>query len=143
MPPLEILRQRKNNLFGRSWLIFVNSHGKAMHASFEILHHQLLVLAVDQSELGASGCSIDSSVRTLRELEMRLNTNLVDQGKITLRDKEGKVKVVSALGIKSKIYAGEITAELEVVRASLHTKADLQQLWQPVLNSWMTKYFPN
>ncbi|MEY2704638.1 MAG: hypothetical protein RL407_700 [Bacteroidota bacterium] len=120
-----------------------NSHGKAMHASFEILHHQLLVLAVDQSELGASGCSIDSSVRALHELERRLNTNLVDQGKITLRDKEGRVRVVSALGIKSKINAGEITAELEVVRASLHTKADLQQLWQPVLNSWMSKYFPN
>jgi tRNA U34 5-methylaminomethyl-2-thiouridine-forming methyltransferase MnmC len=93
------------------------THGTEMPSSFEILHEQLLVLAVDESQLGASGCSIDSSVRALR--------------------------VLPALGLKSKIANGQITPDLEVVQPALQTKADLRSLWIPVRKSWLSSYFPN
>jgi hypothetical protein len=114
-----------------------------MPTSFEILHEQLLVLAVDESQLGASGCSIDSSVRALRKLEDSLGLDLVDQGKITLKSSDGDLRVVSALGIKSKVEAGEISPALEVLQPNLQTKGDLQALWQPILKSWLSRYFPN
>lgn len=119
------------------------THGTLMPTSFEILHEQLLVLAVDESQLGASGCSIDASVRALRSLEESLGLNLVDQGKITLKTSDGSLRVISALGIKSKVEAGEISAALEVMQPNLQTKGDLQTLWQPILTSWLSKYFPN
>jgi hypothetical protein len=107
------------------------------------LYEQLLVLAVDESQLGASGCSIDSSVRALRNLEQHLGVNLVDQGKLTLRDQSGQLKVLSALGIKSRITSGEITPDLEVIQPQIHTKADLSNLWLPLSKSWLSTYFPN
>ena len=119
------------------------AHGKGMYTSFEILHEQLLVLAVDESQLGASGCSIDASVRALRQLEESLDLDLVDQGKITLKTSDGALRVVSGLAVKSKVETGEISATQEVLQPNLQTKGDLQALWQPVLKSWLSRYFPN
>jgi len=114
-----------------------------MPTSFVILHEQLIVLAVDESQLGASGCSIDSSVRALRNLEELLGVNLVDQGKLTLRNQAGQLQVLPALGIKSRISSGEITPDLEVIQPQIHTKADLSELWIPLSKSWLSTYFPN
>ncbi len=119
------------------------THGREMPSSFEILHEQLLVLAVDESQLGASGCSIDSSVRALQGLEQALDLDLVNQGKVTLMDSNGALRVLPALGLKSKILTGQITLDLEVVQPTLHTKADLKRLWIPVRKSWLSSYFPN
>lgn len=137
--PEQVLIRTALQTFCEGW----GTHGKGMHTSFEILHEQLLVLAVDESQLGASGCSIDGSVRALRELEQSLGLNLVDQGKLTLKTSEGTLRVVSGLGIKSKIAAGEISSDLEVLQSNIQTKGDLQALWQPVLKSWLSRYFPN
>jgi hypothetical protein len=100
-------------------------------------------LAVDESQLGASGCSIDSSVRALHELEQALDLDLVNQGKVTLKDGDGALRVLPALGLKSKVSMGQITPDLEVVQPSLQTKADLKSLWVPVRKSWLSSYFPN
>lgn len=137
--PEQVLIRTALQTFCEGW----GTHGKGMHTSFEILHEQLLVLAVDESQLGASGCSIDASVRALRELEESLGLDLVDQGKLTLKTSEGALRVVSALGLKSKVEAGEISPNLEVLQPNLQTKGDLQALWQPVLKSWLSRYFPN
>lgn len=120
-----------------------NTHGNLMPTSFEIVEHQILILAVDESNLGASGCSIDSSVRTLRELENLLQTNLTDQGKISLKKSSGELKVIPALGVKSRVSSGEIDLETEVINPTIRVKADLKNLWQPVRNSWLNRYFPN
>lgn len=120
-----------------------STHGNGLPTSFELFDDQILVLAVDESGLGASGCSIDSSVRVLRELESQLGINLTDQGKVSVRNSDGNLKVFPALGLKSKVQAGELTLEQEVINPMIRTKADLHQLWQPVRNSWLNKYFPN
>ena len=134
----KLIRERMER-FCEGW----NTHGNLMPTSFEILENQILVLAVDESNLGASGCSIDSSVRTLRELENLLQINLTDQGKISLKKSSGELRVIPALGVKSRVTSGEIDLETEVINPQIQTKADLKNLWQPVRNSWLNKYFPN
>ncbi len=135
---IEIVKQRLTR-FCEGW----NTHGNGMPSSFDIFDQQILILAVDESGLGASGCSIDSSVKVLRELESMLGVNLTDQGKVSVRNSSGDLKVFAALGLKSKVQAGELTLEQEVINPLIRTKADLHQLWQPVRNSWLNKYFPN
>lgn len=134
----QLVRERMKS-FCEGW----NTHGNMMPTSFELLESQILILAVDESKLGASGCSIDSSVRMLRELESVLTINLTDQGKISLRKPSGEMKVISGLGVKSKVTSGEIDLESEVINPVIRIKSDLQNLWQPVRNSWLSKYFPN
>jgi hypothetical protein len=134
----DLIRQKMLR-FCEGW----NTHGNGMPSSFSFFDGQILVLAVDESGLGASGCSIDSSVRVLREIESLTGVNLTDQGKITVKSPTGIVKVLPALGLKSKVQSGELTREQEVINPLIQTKSDLQQLWQPVGESWLNKYFPN
>lgn len=135
---IEIVKHRLTR-FCEGW----NTHGNGMPTSFDIFDQQILILAVDESGLGASGCSIDSSVKVLKELESMLGVNLTDQGKVSVRNSSGDLMVFPALGLKSKVQAGELTLEQEVINPLIRTKADLHQLWQPVRNSWLNKYFPN
>ena len=134
----QLIRERLS-LFCEGW----NTHGNLMPTSFDLVEDQIVVLAVDESDLGASGCSIDSSVRTLRELENLLQVNLTDQGKISLKKASGELNVISSLGVKARVTSGEIDLDTAVINPLIRVKADLKNLWQPVRNSWLNKYFPN
>lgn len=120
-----------------------NTHGNRMPTSFQILDDQILVLAVDESGLGASGCSIDSSVRTLRELENEIENNITDQGKVTFKSNSGEINVASALGIKSKVTSGEIDSQTLVINPQVQSKKELESVWILAGNSWLNRYFPN
>ena len=120
-----------------------NTHGTRMPTSFQILDNQILVLVVDESGLGASGCSIDSSVRTLRELESEIENNITDQGKVTFKSSTGEISVASALGIKSKVTSGEINSQTPIINPQVKNKKDLESVWILAGNSWLNRYFPN
>ena len=134
----ELIRARLST-FCDGW----NTHGNRMPTSFQILDDQILVLAVDETGLGASGCSIDSSVRTLRQLEDELENNLTDQGKVTFKSNSGEITVASALGIKSKVTSGEIDSHTLVINPQVQIKKDLESVWILAGNSWLNRYFPN
>ncbi len=129
----------KLSVFCDGW----NTHGNRMPTSFQILDNQILVMAVDESGLGASGCSIDSSVRALRELENELDNNITDQGKVTFKSSSGEITVASALGIKSKVTSGEIDSQTLVINPQVQSKKDLESVWILAGNSWLNRYFPN
>lgn len=118
-----------------------NTHGKQMLSSFDILSHQILILAVDENNLGASGCSIDSSVKILRELEDKINNNLTDQGKVSYKNINGGIEVTPALGIKSKVLDGEIIASTSMINPLIQRKEDLNMIWISAEKTWLNKYF--
>ena len=125
--------------FCQNW----NTHGALMPTSFQILNQQIIVLAVDESKLGASGCSIDSSVRVLKEIEEGFNLNLRDQGKVSIKVSEEEICVLPALGIKSALSNSGIRSQQLVINPRLETIGDLEQMWIPITESWLNKYFPN
>jgi len=129
----------KLSAFCEGW----NVHGNPLPTSFEILDNQIIIMAVDETGLGASGCSIDSSVRTLRQLEEQLGNDLTNQGKVTFRSNSGEIHVTSALGIKSKVISGEIDSDTFVINPQIQTKKELEKVWISASESWMSRYFPN
>jgi hypothetical protein len=134
----EIVSNRLQS-FCQSW----NTHGNGMPSSFTIQEDQLIILAVDESNLGASGCSIDSSVKVLWELESLLGINLTDHGRVSYKSLGGELKIAPALGIKSKVTAGEIVKETLVINPLIQRKEELDHVWILAGNSWLNKYFPN
>src|SRR5690606_30441109 len=120
-----------------------NTHGMLMPTSFELLYDQFIILAVDEAGLGASGCSIDSSVRTLREIEQQLDVNLLDQGKISFIN-EGNVVISKLQEIKNYIQAGNLREETPIFNPLVNKKEDLSNKWLiPAKDSWLKKYFVN
>lgn len=133
------LIQSRLSHFCESW----NAHGNPLPTSYEILDDQILVLAVDESAAGASGCSIDSSVRTLRELEQQLRVDLTNSGKVSFKSEDGAIEVAHALSIKNKVLEGAITKDTPVINPVLQSKKDLENIWISAGKSWLNKYFPN
>ncbi len=84
--PQDIQEELKSelNVFVEGWA----AHGDELFGAAEILEDYFIVLAVDESKVMASGCSIDTSVRFIRELGRdfklefldRLNVLIVENG---------------------------------------------------------------
>ncbi|MFT4833161.1 MAG: hypothetical protein ACI815_002825, partial [Psychroserpens sp.] len=45
------------------------AHGSELAAGYEIRYNRFIVIALDQTNITASGCSIDASVRFILDLE--------------------------------------------------------------------------
>ena len=58
------------------------AHGTKLKAYGEVMNHAHLVLVVDESAHNASGCSIDSSVRFIKQLEKELGISFFNRLKM-------------------------------------------------------------
>lgn len=67
---------------GRKFISEWSSHGTKLAADFEILHNHFLVFFVDELTASASGCSIDSSVGLMREIDTKFKLGLFDRMQI-------------------------------------------------------------
>ncbi|HLU86136.1 MAG TPA: hypothetical protein VKZ44_00165 [Taishania sp.] len=81
--------QAKLDEFTMQWA----AHKVQLFAQATILEDYFLVLAVDESVTQASGCSIDSSVHFIKELEKEFNLNLFDRLHVLVEENNEK-KVV-------------------------------------------------
>jgi hypothetical protein len=121
-----------------------NTHGVFMPTSFDIRFDQVIILAVDESQLGASGCSIDSSVRVLRDIETEFDLDLLNQGKVSFLKEDNNLEVNPILGIKSKVTTGILQSETIVLNPVVQRKSDLEKNWKiSAKDSWLNKFFEN
>src|SRR6202012_4843064 len=70
------------NLFAAEW----TAHNHQLKAKAEVRYNRFLILIVDESQAGASGCSIDSSVRFIKQLEAEHHINLLDRFNLAYRE---------------------------------------------------------
>jgi hypothetical protein len=61
--------------FAKEWV----SHNKQLSATGGLLHDLFLILVADESKAGASGCSIDSSVRFIKQLGETYHIDFFDR----------------------------------------------------------------
>jgi len=69
------------------------THGTKLMASGSVLMNQLVVLAVDEEVMNTSGCSIDSSVRLMKQLGTELKVDFFNR-LFVLISKESEIKRV-------------------------------------------------
>src|SRR5258705_8960734 len=61
--------------FSASWL----SHGVPVKGAGYLFFGQFIILMADETATGVSGCSTDSSVRLIKQVEQRFAVNLFDR----------------------------------------------------------------
>ncbi|MFT4736189.1 MAG: hypothetical protein ACI8QD_002430 [Cyclobacteriaceae bacterium] len=129
--------QKHTSTFVENWA----AHGSGLTATFAIEHDQFLVLMVDESNAGASGCSIDSSVSFIRQMESALQVSFLDRSKVAIM-KDDLVELYEISQVKSKIEAGEITADSTVFNNAVSTYGMWKSSWRQVASeSWMKRFF--
>ncbi|QOD60568.1 ABC transporter ATPase [Polaribacter haliotis] len=122
---------------------FINQwtrHGDDLKGSFTIKYDQFLVLAVDESFNNVSGCSIDSSVRFVQELEKELKVDLMNKMNVTFKDNE-HINMVRLADFQQFAKEKKITSETIVFNNMVDTKQDFETLWEvPAKESWHKRF---
>lgn len=136
--PAEVVPQLKDvvDRFAQNWV----SHSNQLRAHGDVLHDRFILLAVDESQAGASGCSIDKSVHFMKQLETQLGVDLFDR--MTFAWKEGEaVKTASQPEFSALYQNGEINSETLVFDNLVKTKGELEEKWlKPLNQSWHKRF---
>jgi hypothetical protein len=114
-----------------------NSHGAKVKGYANLLFGQFLVIMADETATGVSGCSTDSSVRVVKEMETLFGVSMFDRLTLAFVIKD-KVEMLPMAQLKYAIEKGFITAETPYFNNLVQTKDDLLSKWIiPVKESWL------
>ena len=113
------------------------AHQVPLKTSFQFMYEQFIVLAVDEEYHGASGCSIDSSVKVIRELAELLQVDLFNRQYAAYW--EGAHLHTLPL---SNLKALALPADTLVCDTLATTLGDLRQKERiPAQATWLKRYF--
>jgi len=123
--------------FAKSW----TAHNNQLKAKAEIRYNRFLILIVDESHAGASGCSIDKSVNFIKQVEEQFNINLLDRFNLAYREGD---EVLSAPrhDFEAMLKQGSINTNTIVFNNMVQNLKDLQTKWEvPFKDSWHIQLF--
>lgn len=122
------------------------AHGQPLLASARVISNRFVVIGVDESYNLPSGCSIDASVRTLRDIGRQLNQG---DGPLDFSDRsaavqlaDGSVETFALPTLKTAVADGLIKPETIVLNTLVQTKSEFLANWRiQAVDSWLKRYF--
>lgn len=123
--------------FTSQWL----SHGTPVKGAGYLFYGQFIILMADEQATGVSGCSTDSSVRLIKEMEKQFGVNMFDRTTLAFVIKD-KVQLLPLSQIQYGIDNGFIQGDTLYFNNTVQTKKELEKDWIiPVKDSWLGKKF--
>ena len=123
--------------FAAAW----TSHGQQLQAAAAFRHDLFLLIGLDEAVAGASGCSIDASVRFVQELEQALGATLLDKSRLAF-GRDGNIRQFPLAQIRAAVAAGDVRDDDLYFNNTLTIKAELQANWPaPAAATWLKRYF--
>ncbi len=124
------------NQFCAQWA----SHSKQLKAAGKVVDNLFVVLMADESQAGASGCSIDSSVHFIKGIEQHFELNLFDRMTFAFDSQDG-VALADRTKFEKLYKEGQINDETLVFDTLVKTKADFDnQFKKPLSQSWHQRF---
>ena len=124
-----------SNEFATQW----KSHGTPVKGSAYLFFGQFVVLIADETATGVSGCSTDSSVRLIKDIEQRFGVNMFDRTTLAFIVKE-KVQLLPLSQLQYAVDNGFIGTDTLYFNNLVQTKEELENRWIiPVKDCWLTK----
>ncbi|MBC3788030.1 hypothetical protein [Spirosoma utsteinense] len=117
------------------------AHGQALLASAKVIENRFVIVGVDEGYNLPSGCSIDSSVRTLRQLGESLSIDFFDRSAAIMTPEE-MVQTIELPVLKTAVSTGIVTPETMVFNTLVKTKAEFLTNWHlRAGDTWLKRYF--
>ncbi|MBU2996723.1 ABC transporter ATPase [Cellulophaga baltica] len=122
---------------------FINewtTHGSDLSAGYEMPYKRFIVIALDQTMAGATGCSIDASVRFIQSLEKKYNIDLLD--KMNVSYKQGEfVAYKTLLDFKKMAKNKSVSKKTIVFNNLVANKEEYLNHWEvPAEESWHNRF---
>lgn len=116
------------------------AHGNDLFAGHRIEYDRFIVLTVDEEKAAASGCSIDSSVAVMREIDAQFNLDLFNRTRIYIKNEDGILQTTLA-DARARIEEGTWTRDMLMANTTVLTKGEWERKpFIPLRESWMKRY---
>lgn len=121
--------------FATNW----QSHGEPVKGYANLFFGQFVVLMADERTTGVGGCSTDSSVRLIKQIEQLFNVNMFDRQTLAFMVKD-KIQLLPLAQLQYAVDNDFITAETIYFNNLVQTKDELEKNWLiQVKDSWLVK----
>ena len=119
--------------FTGSW----TSHGAKVKGFGKLFFNQFIILMADETASGVSGCSTDSSVRLIKEIENRYNADLFNRQNLAFFTGENIIQIPLSK-LNEAISGNLINPETYYFNNAILSKKELEEKWIIKLkNSWL------
>jgi len=116
------------------------THGEQMVAVVDVLHDRFIVVAADEGKAQASGCSIDTSIGFIKELELHLNMTLTDR-MLAIYEVDEEIRSAKLDQLPQLMTLGEINENTMVYDDLVTTKKELDKRFRIRLaDSWIMRF---
>lgn len=127
----------KLNTFLTQW----TAHGASLNAGVSIPYKRFIVIALDESQQGATGCSIDKSVKIIQEIEATYSVTLLDKMNVSFKQGE-YITYKPLIDFKKMIKSKAVTKNTIVFNNLVVNKEEFLTQWEvPAHQSWHSRYF--
>ena len=125
------------NLFLKSW----TAHGKSLLSSFKINYNRFIIIALDESNNSATGCSIDSCIHFIQKLENKYKIDLLDKMNVTF--KQGDFFSYKSINDFKKLVENRSVSRNTIVYNNMVVDiTDFLENWEvPASKSWHKRFF--
>src|SRR5258708_22819208 len=113
------------NIFAAEW----TAHNHQLKAKAEVRYNRFLILIVDESQAGASGCSIDKSVNFMKKLEQQFGISLFDGFNFAYRNGE-KVLSLPRHSFEELLKNGEVNTDTIVFNNLVQNLQQMETKWE-------------
>jgi hypothetical protein len=123
--------------FASQW----TAHKQALRADAAVLNSYFIVLVVDEDIHDASGCSIDSSVKFIKEIGAQLNIDFFNRLNAVV-EMQNQFHLLSPKELQHKVESGLVHPQTAVFNNLVNTLGELRAEWlAPIETTWMKRYF--
>ncbi len=123
--------------FTNSW----TSHGKPVKGFATILYGQFIVIMADESQTVVGGCSTDSSVHIIKQIETMHKVQMFNRELLAFWIKD-KVQSIPMAQVAYALENGILNKDTLYFNNLVSNKAAMEKDWlQPISESWLAKKY--
>ena len=115
------------------------AHGAQLAAAYRLIADQFLIIAVDESQQQATGCSIDKSVHLLQEFGNKENLDFFNRMLVHVMEK-GTFTSYSTSELKDAIAKGVVGPNTQLMNTTATTLAESGMGTIDLADSWAAKF---
>ncbi|HMI02354.1 MAG TPA: hypothetical protein VK541_07735 [Pedobacter sp.] len=129
--------QQQLDEFSAQW----KAHGQQLNAKAQVLYNFFIVFIVDEASAGVTGCSIDSSVRIIKEIEQAYQVDLFNRFNIAYK-LDDRVIVVNKEDFETLVNIKAIGPKTIVFNNMIQSLQEFETKWEvPFEQSWHNTIF--
>lgn len=118
-----------------------NSHGTPVKGYANLFFGQFIILIADETAHGVSGCSTDSSVRVIKDIEQMFKVNMFDRLLLAFLVKE-RVQVIPMAQFPYALENNFVEPTSIYFNNTVLNLEQLKNNWMiPVKDSWLAKKY--